>query len=68
MKLSRHRWTLLAVIVWALALGMTSILAPVPAQADATKGWMTYAPNHPHFCVPLPWDCYVIVVTPPEPE
>jgi len=63
MRLSRHRWTVFAVAVWVLVLGLTTVLAPVPSEAEVTnKGWMVYTPNHPNFCCPMPYDCYVIVV------
>lgn len=65
MRSNRRRWTVVAVVVWVVALALTSIIAPTPAQAAVEKmGWMTYAPNHPNSCVPLPWDCYVIVAIP----
>ena len=65
MRLSRHRWTVFAVVVWVLALGLTTVLAPVPSEASVTKyGWMVYSPNHPNACTPMPFDCYVIIVHP----
>ena len=65
MKSSRHRWTVFAVAVWVLALGLTTVFAPAPAEAKIEKiGWMTYAPNHPNACVPLAFDCYVIYSIP----
>ncbi len=66
MRLKPHRWTILAVTVWVLVLGLTTVLAPSPADAkDWDVGWMTYSPNHPNGCVPLPYDCYTIQVWPP---
>lgn len=60
-RLTRHRWTFVVVAVWALAIVLTSTLAPTPAQADSQNiGWMVYTPNHPNGCAPLPYDCYVI--------
>lgn len=65
MRLNRHRWTVFAVAVWVLALGLTTVIAPAPSEADVTHmGWMVWSPNHPHYCSPLPWDCYVMQVTP----
>lgn len=69
MKLNRHRWTIFAVTVWVLALGLTTVLAPAPIEAKAIHwdiGWMTYSPNHPNGCVPLPYDCYVVQVWPED--
>ena len=64
MRLSRHRWTVFAVAVWVLVLGLTTVLAPVPAEAKYDgSGWMVYTPNHPNGCAPLPYDCYVIFVS-----
>jgi len=65
MKVNRRRWTVLAIAVWVLALGLTTVLAPVPAEAkfDAV-GWMVYSPNHPNACSPMPFDCYVVMVVP----
>jgi hypothetical protein len=63
----RRRVTLLVVAIWALALVGPALLAPSPADAGiggTGNGWMTYAPNHPNGCVPLPYDCYVIWVYP----
>jgi len=63
MKLNRRRWTIFAMGVWVLALVLTSVLAPAPAEADFQKlGWMVYTPNHPNGCAPLAYDCYVIWV------
>lgn len=65
MKSNRNRWTILVVAVWVVALGMTMVIAPTPAEAKVLKaGWMVYTPNHPGGCAPLPYDCYVIFVTP----
>lgn len=65
MKLNRRRWTVFAVAVWVLALGLTTVLAPTPVDAKVThSGWMVYAPNHPNGCAPMPFDCYVIWVVP----
>jgi len=65
MRLSRHRWTVFAVAVWVLVLGLTTVLAPVPSEAEVYgTAWMVYTPNHPHGCAPLPYDCYVIWVHP----
>jgi len=59
MKLNRNRWTIAVVAVWVLALILTTVMAPAPAEASVgIRGWMTYAPNHPNGCVPLPYDCY----------
>lgn len=63
MKLNRHRWTVFAVAVWVLALGLTTVLAPVPTEAEDVKiGWMVYTPNHPSGCAPLAYDCYVLQI------
>ena len=63
MRLNRHRWTAVVVVVWALALVLSTVIAPAPAEAEVHGvGWMTYSPNHPNGCVPLPYDCYVIWV------
>lgn len=65
MKLNRNRWTIAVVAVWVLALALTTVMAPTPAEADVQKvGWMVYTPNHPNGCAPLPYDCYVIWVFP----
>ncbi len=67
MRLNHHRWTVFAIAVWVLALGLTTVLAPVPAEAKVENwdlGWMVYTPNHPAGCAPLPYDCYVIWVWP----
>lgn len=67
MRLNRHRWTVLAIAVWVLALGLTTVLAPAPTEAAVENwdvGWMTYAPNTPNGCVPIPYDCYVVWVWP----
>lgn len=67
MRLKPHRWTIFAVTVWILVLGLTTVLAPAPADAKIEKvGWMTYAPNHPNGCVPLAFDCYVIYAIPDD--
>jgi len=68
MKLNRNRWTIAVVAVWALALVLTTFLAPAPAQAEVSgiRGWMTYAPNHPNGCVPLPYDCYFLEILVPN--
>jgi len=65
MRLSRHRWTVFAVAVWVLVLGLTTVLGPVPAEAKVEgSAWMVYTPNHPNGCAPLPYDCYTIWVVP----
>jgi heme/copper-type cytochrome/quinol oxidase subunit 1 len=65
MKISHRRWTLFVVAVWVLALGLTTVLAPVPAEAKVVRvGWMVYTPNHPNGCAPLAYDCYVIDLDP----
>lgn len=67
MRLKHHRWTVFAIAVWVLALGLTTVLAPTPAEAEVRKlGWAAYTPNHPNACAPLPYDCYVIWVGPGE--
>jgi len=66
-RLNRHRWTVFAIAVWVLALGLTTVLAPTPSEAKVENwdvGWMVYAPNTPNGCAPLPYDCYVIWVWP----
>ena len=61
MKVNRRRWTVLAIAVWVLTLGLTTVLAPAPADAKVVDiGWMSYSPNHPNGCVPLPYDCYAV--------
>jgi heme/copper-type cytochrome/quinol oxidase subunit 1 len=63
MKSNRHRWTVFAIAVWVLALGLTTVLAPATTEAEVYKiGWMVYTPNHPNGCAPLPFDCYVLQV------
>lgn len=64
MRLKHHRLTVVVVAVWVLALGLTTVFAPVPADATSVQkvGWMTYAPNHPGGCVPMAFDCYVFFV------
>jgi len=65
MKSKQRRWTFLVVGVWVLAIGLGMMMAPEPAEASVHNiGWMTYSPNHPNGCVPLPFDCYVIFVSP----
>jgi hypothetical protein len=67
MKRNRHRWTIIVVSVWVLALVFTSALVPTPAEAKTPTygaGWMTFAPYHPNACVPMPYDCYVLMVYP----
>ncbi len=65
MKPNRRRWTIFAIAVWVLALGLTTVFAPVTAEAKLKPmGWMAYSPNHPNGCVPLPYDCYVVWVYP----
>ena len=67
MKLNRNRWTIAVVAVWGLALVLTTVLAPAPVQADVgIRGWMTWAPNHPDLCVPIPYDCYVLEIKAPN--
>jgi hypothetical protein len=67
MKRNRHRWTIIVVSVWVLALVFTSALVPTPAEAKTSTygaGWMVYTPNHPNGCAPMPYDCYVLMVYP----
>ena len=65
MRLNRHRWTIFAVSVWVLALALTTVLAPVPSEAEVVRtGWMVYTPNHPNGCAPFAFDCYIIWVHP----
>lgn len=69
MKLNRHRWTVVVVAVWVLALVFTPVLVPTPAEAKTPTygaGWMTFSPNHPNGCVPLQYDCYVLMVYPDD--
>lgn len=67
MRLNRHRWTILVVAVWIVALALTTVMAPAPAEAEVYDiGWMIYTPNHPNSCAPLPYDCYAIFVVPDE--
>ena len=65
MKRNHNRWTIIVVTVWVVALIFTAALLPSPAVAITPTygaGWMTFAPNHPNACVPLPYDCYVLMV------
>ena len=65
MRMRHRRLTLVVVAVWVLALGLTTVLAPTPADARTDQiGWMVYSPNHPAGCSPLPYDCYVVWVYP----
>jgi hypothetical protein len=65
MKLKQRRWTFLVVGVWVLALGLTMVMEPAPAEAVYQElGWMVYTPNHPAGCAPLPYDCYVVWIWP----
>lgn len=65
MRLKHHRLTVFVVVVWVLVLGLTTVFAPVPADAAVQKiGWKVYTPNHPGGCAPLPYDCYVLYVYP----
>ena len=67
MKLRQRRWTVCVLAIWVAALGLVTVVAPTPVDAKVSEiGWMTYAPNHPGGCVPLPWDCYVVWVYPPD--
>lgn len=64
-RIKRRRLTLVVVAIWALALVVPALMAPTPSEAKAFDvGKMTYAPNHPNYCVPLPYDCYVVIVYP----
>jgi hypothetical protein len=64
MKLRRNRWTIVVAVVWVVALALTTVMAPAQAEAEVgVRGWMTYSPNHPNGCVPLPYDCYFIMIT-----
>jgi len=66
-RLNRHRWTVFAVVVWVLALGLTTVLVPGQSEAKVPDGhaeWMLFAPNTPSLCFPMPYDCYVIWVYP----
>ena len=61
MKVNRRRWTVLAIAAWVLTLGLTTVLAPAPADAKIVNiGWMVYSPNHPNACTPMPYDCYAV--------
>ncbi len=68
MKRNRHRWTIIVVLVWVLALVFTSVLVPTPAEAKRPEtydaGWMVFTPNHPNACCPMAFDCYVVMVYP----
>jgi heme/copper-type cytochrome/quinol oxidase subunit 1 len=65
MRVNRRRWTVLAIAMWVLALGLATVFTPVQAEAKFEKmGWMVYSPNHPNGCSPLPYDCYVVWVYP----
>jgi hypothetical protein len=44
-------------------MGFASIGMPEAPQIGDGQ-YMTYAPNHPNYCVPLAYDCYVIIVYP----
>ena len=70
MRLNRHRWTVFAIAVWVLALGLTTVLAPAPSEAKSVEEWgmaiMVYTPNHPNGCAPLPYDCFVVIVNPSD--
>ena len=64
-RVRRRRITLAVVALWALAMVVPALLMPTPADAKVGgETWMVYAPNHPNYCVPLPYDCYVILVVP----
>jgi hypothetical protein len=63
--MNKRRVTLVVAAIWALALVIASVTAPLPADAATHNiGWMVYTPNHPNGCAPLPYDCYVIWVYP----
>lgn len=65
MRLNRNRWTVAVVAVWVLALVLTTVMAPAPAEARVgIQGWMVYSPNHPNGCAPLPYDCYFVEIVP----
>jgi len=59
--------TVVVVAIWVLAMVVPALLTPTPSEASVkAAGWMTYAPNHPNGCAPLPYDCYVIWVYPDD--
>ena len=64
--MGRSRLSLLILAVMVLSILVPAMLAPSPAEAGRPKTgtWMVYTPNHPNFCAPMPWDCYVINVYP----
>jgi len=63
--MKKRIWTAVVAVVWGLALVVTAVIAPTPAEADiGSFNWMVYTPNHPNGCAPLPFDCYVIYVYP----
>jgi len=69
MKQGKSRLTIVAVVIWLVALSVSIAIAPTPTEASSQTqgvGWMTYAPNHPSGCVPLAFDCYVIWVYPDD--
>jgi hypothetical protein len=63
--MKKRLWTAVVAVVWCLALVVTVVVAPTPANAEIQNvGWMVYTPNHPNGCAPLPFDCYVVFVYP----
>jgi hypothetical protein len=69
MKQRRGRLTIVVVMIWMVALGVSIAIAPTPSEATSETqavGWMVYTPNHPNGCSPLPFDCYVIWVFPDD--
>ena len=64
-RIRRRRLTLVVVAIWALALVVPALMAPTPSEAKAYDiGMMVFTPNHPNYCAPLPYDCYVVIVFP----
>jgi hypothetical protein len=63
MKLRRSRLTIVVAAVWLAALALTVAVPAPEAEAKVQdKGWYVWSPNHPEYCSPLAFDCYVIIV------
>ena len=62
----KHRLSFLVLAIMVATVLLPAMLAPGQAEARRIQGgtWMVYTPNHPNYCAPMPWDCYVINVYP----
>ena len=66
--MTKQKLGILVLAVMLVGALLPALLAPGLAEAGGGKmGWFVYTPNHPNGCAPLPFDCYVIYVTPTSP-